>query len=310
MKKFTITNSQDEKVVVDLVRYFKFKNDCYLIYTMNEEDEKNYLKLYLVRIMEELGFPVVQLIKNENDWAGMQNIIKKVIKEIKCEKYNYLEDLDYKTIDGIKITDARYFKLDPKLTDILASNYFEEEAYNPSSTNDANSIGDGENNDNVEEYTESMLNVPINTIGVDETVTVNLPPISEVNDSISFDNSLVNENMLNNNEISVNSVDNLENENISKELIYEPVKEEFSSLQNVNIVETNNINEENIDSIISASTDTIADNNVDIIESDVIIDYKSLYLTVKKELEVSNQLTDDLLEHLLKYKEKYGELEK
>ena len=74
MKKFVIRNEENERVTVDLVRYFRFKNDEFLIYSKSEVDEKDYMKLYLVRVMEELGQPVVQTIKNETDWANMQNI--------------------------------------------------------------------------------------------------------------------------------------------------------------------------------------------------------------------------------------------
>lgn len=322
MKKFTITNSQNEKIVVDLIRYFKFQNNCYLIYTMNEVDEKNYLKLYLVRIMEELGLPIVQLIKNENDWAGMQNIIKKVIKEIKCEKYNYLEDLDYKTIDGIKITDARFFKLDPKLTNILSSNYFDDEPYNPSSNDDANSIGDGENNNKITEYSEDLLNIPVDTIIAENSLNNN--------DYVQNDNNMIDTNnvndLINNNKVTkMNNIENIETNFIQDESSNNEIL--VNSLTNTIIEETTDVNKpiennskditlinENISNNVEEQTTVlnnglVTDNNIDIIVSYDNIDYKDLYYTVKKELDVSNQLTDDLLEKLLKYKEVYGELE-
>ena len=128
MKKFIITNSDNTKMTVDLVRYFSFKNDNFLIYSIGEIDEKGYLKLYLVRIMEELGFPVVQTIRNEADWSNMQGIVKKVLKELKRNNKKQMVDLNYKDIEGIKISQPRFFKLDPKLVEILASNYMEDES--------------------------------------------------------------------------------------------------------------------------------------------------------------------------------------
>lgn len=130
MRSFTITNADNTKMQVDLIRYFKFKTDCFLIYSIGEIDDKNYKKLYLVRIMEELGFPVVQTIKNEADWANMQGIVKKVLKELKKNSKKLTEDLDYREIEGIKIVEPRFFKLDAKLVDILASNYMEGELTN------------------------------------------------------------------------------------------------------------------------------------------------------------------------------------
>jgi hypothetical protein len=123
MQKITIVDENNQKNTFDVVRYFKFKNDCFLIYTQNEIDDKNYVKLYLVRIMEELGFPVAQTIRNEADWSGMQTIVKKVLKEIKGNKKKLLEDLDYREIDGIKIVNPRFFKLEKKLVDVLSFGY-------------------------------------------------------------------------------------------------------------------------------------------------------------------------------------------
>ena len=45
MDKLTITNGDNTKMKVDLIRYFKFNNDCFLIYSMGEVDEKNYIKI-------------------------------------------------------------------------------------------------------------------------------------------------------------------------------------------------------------------------------------------------------------------------
>lgn len=140
MKKLTITNEDNLKLNVDLVRYFKYKNDCFLIYTIGEFDEKNYQKLYLVKVMEELGIPVVQNIDDEIEWDGMQKIIKRVIKELKNHKSNDVKDLDYTIIEGIKIVNPRFFKLDSKLVDILASNYFNSDSKDIYNETEENSL--------------------------------------------------------------------------------------------------------------------------------------------------------------------------
>ena len=162
MEKITITSGDNSKMSVDLVRYFKFKNDYFLIYTMNEMDEKGYLKLYLVKIMEELGNPIAYTIKNDKEWTGMQNIIKKVLKEIKTNKKRNLVDLDYSGIQEIKIVNPRFFKLDPKLVDTLASNYqFAVENLNSIDINNApvdNNLIE-ENNVEVEETTNNESNL-------------------------------------------------------------------------------------------------------------------------------------------------------
>jgi hypothetical protein len=203
MRRFVIKNEENDHVTVDLIRYFRFKNDEFLIYSKSEVDEKNYMKLYLVRVMEELGEPVIQTIKNESDWSNMQVIVKKVLKEIKAKKIKNFEDLDYEKIQGIKIVNPRYFKLDVKLVDILSSGYFE----NRVEKEDSNEL-------------ES----------IDETLA------KEANFSANESNN--------------------EKENTQEE-----------------------------------------------------VDYKSLYLAVKKENESSAELIDQLMEKVMQYQEKFGELE-
>lgn len=121
MEKIYLRDINDNQFEVDLVRFFHFKNTNYLIYTKNETDEKGYIKLYPVKIMESLGEKIARSIKDETEWDNMQSIVKKVIKEIKDEKIESFIDLDKNEIKNLKIVDSRFFKLDPKLAEILGS---------------------------------------------------------------------------------------------------------------------------------------------------------------------------------------------
>lgn len=125
MIKILLTNNDNSDIEVDLIRYFKYKNDYFLIYTLGETDEKNYLKLYLVKIMEELGETISINIKDDNEWKSMQGLMKRVLKEIKSNKTKLLEDLPYEEIVGIKVVNPRFFKLDHELANTLSSNYLE-----------------------------------------------------------------------------------------------------------------------------------------------------------------------------------------
>ena len=231
MKKFIITNGDNQKVEVDLVRYFKFKNDVFLIYTMNEIDEKNYVKLYLVRIMEELGFPVVQTIGNDADWSSMQGIVKKVLKEIKSGKRKMLEDLDYRDVLGIKIVNPRYFKIEQKLVDVLSSNYFDN-------NEEMTPVEENKQIDNSELIPLESIDTTIEKEGKFEP---------EKNEAISSNQSSA-LNIENNSNITVEPVNNMEminelnsNDNNEKEEIsMQPIIEsvDYNSMVNVgNIVE-------------------------------------------------------------------------
>ena len=284
MIKLTITNSDNTKMSVDLIRYFRFKNDCFLIYSMGEVDEKNYKKLYLVRIMEELGFPVVQTIKNEADWSSMQSIVKKVLKELKKNKKSMTIDLNYHEIEGIKIVEPRFFKLDSSLVELLASNYsFDENTTSDSilSTKD----------DALESIDQTMLRENNNymTSGeeIDLKVTPNLEtiqPVSPLPDYTSVDTA---------DENNINAIDNkivqVKTDEDNVEVKLEPM---------VSLGETAIIN--NTD-----NNNSISDN----IASSDEPDYKKLYDSLKNDNIITNNLLNEVMSELSKYKEKSGELD-
>lgn len=294
MEKITITSGDNSKMSVDLVRYFKFKNDYFLIYTMNEMDEKGYLKLYLVKIMEELGNPIAYTIKNDKEWTGMQNIIKKVLKEIKTNKKRNLVDLDYSGIQEIKIVNPRFFKLDPKLVDTLASNYqFAVENLNSIDINNApvdNNLIEG-NNVEVEETTNNESNLePIEETLMKQGAFV---PID-----IASENTITNEN-----------IPNVGEEKLNREDLQEIDSNENSSIQQMvptDQLDTNS-NDNNYTQVVSP-TELSQNNQVD--TTDNTVDYKKLYLSEKQEKETINEIMNHLLLELQEYKNKYGELEK
>lgn len=126
MKKILLTDSNNLLFEADLVRYFSYDDEYFLIYTLNERDQKDYVKLYLIEILEELNELVCYNLKDDYIWDNMQDIIRNVIKEIKSNTKDKLQDLDPLELERIKIKNPRYFKLDEKLVKILSANYLEE----------------------------------------------------------------------------------------------------------------------------------------------------------------------------------------
>ena len=120
MEKILIRNEDNQSIEVELIRYFKYKNTNYLIYTKNEKDEKGYVKLYLVKIMKQFNEWVAKAIKDDIEWKKMQSIVQQILKELKSSKISSFQDLDVSSISNIKIKEARYFKLDEKLVKVLA----------------------------------------------------------------------------------------------------------------------------------------------------------------------------------------------
>lgn len=122
MSKLIIKNFDNNKVEVDVIRYFKYKNTNYLIYTLNEIDEKGFTKLYIVKIMKQFNLLVAKTIKDDREWKQVQQIVKELVTELKNNKLKEFIDLDIENLKDIKIKEARYFKLDKKLLEILVIN--------------------------------------------------------------------------------------------------------------------------------------------------------------------------------------------
>ena len=286
MKNFTITNEDNTKMSVDIVRYFKYKNDCYLIYTMNEVDEKGYLKLYLVKVMEELGFPVVYNIRDDKEWASMQGIVKKVLKEIKSNKKKLLVDLDYSGIQGIKVANPRSFKLDQKLAKIL-SNHYDFSNINDQIVSE-NSAADGNLNE-----------IPVESESVPQTTE-----IPSENNLESIDETLLKQGAFD--PILADGVIESDNNEPDNSTPTEPETIENHDLvtNSVEINENTNLDE-------TEQIEESASNPVDESEHEVELsnsDYKELYLAEKKEREAVELVLDDLLEQLQQYKDKFGNI--
>lgn len=115
MEKIFVYNNDNEKKILDLVRYFRYNNTNYFIYTLNETDEKGYLKLYIVKIMKSLGDLVIVPVKDNKEWATMQDMIRSIIIDLKDQVSDLFEDLDYNELHGLTMPIARSFKLDKKL---------------------------------------------------------------------------------------------------------------------------------------------------------------------------------------------------
>lgn len=104
-----------------LVRYFRFKNNVYLIYTHQEKDDKDYMKLYVVKVMKELGVYVTQTVRRTDEWNLMKGIIKHILSEIKKGKVTIIEDLNLFDIDKIVINEYKNFSLASDLVSLLAN---------------------------------------------------------------------------------------------------------------------------------------------------------------------------------------------
>lgn len=121
MEKINLFDINNKRVQVFLVRFFKYNNDKYLIYTLNEQDMKGYVKLYLVKVIQDFGRCMSYHISDNEEWKHTQVILKNILSELKYNKPRAFEDLNTNLINGMRVEKTRVFKFEKSLVDLLAS---------------------------------------------------------------------------------------------------------------------------------------------------------------------------------------------
>lgn len=118
MLNITIIDQFNNKVSVELVRYFKTNIDTYLIYSLNEVDESGFVKLYAAKLIENKDF---EKVESEIEWNQVKDLIKTIVKESK-DGVMSVEDLDYTKLENANIMSNRVFKLTSAVKDMLGAN--------------------------------------------------------------------------------------------------------------------------------------------------------------------------------------------
>lgn len=113
-----ILDLNDNALEVEVVRYFRLNSKNYFMYTLNETDEQNYLKLYALKVTDNLQG---EKIVDDAEWAVIKDYIKVIIKGNK-EGNLSIEDLNFEDLRNLKISETRAFKLSAQLVDLLKAN--------------------------------------------------------------------------------------------------------------------------------------------------------------------------------------------
>lgn len=111
----------NEPMNVRVIRYFELNNSNYLIYSMNEVDDQNYVKLYAVKVESQNGQMVGSNIVDENEWNTIKELIKVIIKGNK-DGVADVADLNYHELGSLRVGETRVFKLANQLVELLAAN--------------------------------------------------------------------------------------------------------------------------------------------------------------------------------------------
>lgn len=119
MDSVILLDQDSNKMNVDVVRYFQAGGHKYLIYTLNERDESDYVKLYAVKINDDFS---AEKIEDEEDWNSFKELIKKIVRENKDGALLSAEDLNIVELPNIKVGSYRLFKLAQPIVELLGSN--------------------------------------------------------------------------------------------------------------------------------------------------------------------------------------------
>lgn len=113
-----ILDLNDNALEVEVIRYFKMNDQNYFMYTLNEADEQNYIKLYALKVTEKLQG---EKITEDSEWNSVKDYIKLIIKGNKDGNAS-VEDLNYEELKNLKISETRAFKLSSTMVDLLKAN--------------------------------------------------------------------------------------------------------------------------------------------------------------------------------------------
>lgn len=118
MNGVTVRKNNGELFNINVVRYFKLNNFSYLIFSLNEIDDGGYIKLYISKVVNEVGVTIT----DDVEWNLIKDTIKDIIKRNKDGIPTGLNDLNEAELANMTINDQKVFKLNDSLLQLLSAN--------------------------------------------------------------------------------------------------------------------------------------------------------------------------------------------
>lgn len=82
-EKFVIVDESGEKKDAERLSLFKLKDTdkTYIVYTFNETDENDMIKLYVAILNEKDGVYSLENITDSDEWASVKDAMRKIAKD-------------------------------------------------------------------------------------------------------------------------------------------------------------------------------------------------------------------------------------
>ena len=113
-----LKNIDNEKINVEVIRYFINNDNEYLIYSLNEIDNSGYTKLYASKIIGTKAC----IITDDEEWNLIKQIIKEIVRNNRDGSELNIIDIDENNLDDVILQDTRVFKLQGNLVNLLSEN--------------------------------------------------------------------------------------------------------------------------------------------------------------------------------------------
>ena len=106
--------SGSEELTGEKIRYINYNNINYFIYSLKEQDEEGYEKLYMNKVVTDEDNFI-----SDFEWEELKSVIPSIVKQIKSDNITDFVDLDVKQIETINLEYSRPFKLKIGIVDSI-----------------------------------------------------------------------------------------------------------------------------------------------------------------------------------------------
>ena len=124
MGNLTVVSGQDN-LKGEKIRYIRYKNINYVIFTLNEQDDEGYEKVYMNKIIDN-----EEDLISDSDWSNLKGVIPTIVKQIRNNDITDFEDLSLNDIEKLDLNLSKAFKLKINIVDSIKKEESEKEELN------------------------------------------------------------------------------------------------------------------------------------------------------------------------------------
>ena len=123
MNDILLKNELGESVTAKVFKIFKYNDEIYMLYTLNEIDPSNYIKLYGVKLtMNPSTNQISASMIDDSVWGSIVSLIKEMVKPVQERTNNNFIDLDSRNLTSVDLISKRIFKINKDMADLIVKN--------------------------------------------------------------------------------------------------------------------------------------------------------------------------------------------